>query len=112
MLDVDGTLALPDHRVSPRALAALRLLQQAGVVPIVVTGRGEAEALRTCRDAGITALAADGDNDLDWLSKIGLAIAVANARPDVLRLATGTIGPNSADSVAELLELWAGRLAG
>lgn len=55
---------------------------------------------------------ADGDNDLEWMSKIGLAIAVANARPDVLRLATGTIGPNSADSVAELLELWAGRLAG
>ena len=255
---MDGTLALPDHRVSRRGLAALRQLQRSGVAPIIVTGRGEAEALRICRDAGVTAptiscngalttdpvtgrrlrqvsveqemlaaatqfaqrhgvelllwtpdgvhadhaseatrllarinqdpviisplaeLAAtevvkvmitarpelldrvapaaarempllersmgwfleathpaatkwqslqrvlagmgidpsdcagiaDGDNDLEWLSHVGLAIAVANARPDVLQLAASTIGPNSADSVAALLEDWSARLAG
>lgn len=258
VLDVDGTLALPDHRVSPRASAALGKLQRAGVAPIVVTGRSEAEALRICRDAGLTAPAiscngalttdpvtgrrlrqvsvepgmladatgfaqrhgvelllwatdgvhadhaseatrlleeinqepvvvsplaeltadevvkvmlaaepdvldrvapaaareapfldrsmgwfleathpaatkwqslrraldglgidpadcagiADGDNDLEWLSHIGVAIAVANARPDVIGMAAATIGPNSADSVAVLLEDWAARLAG
>lgn len=258
VLDVDGTLALPDHRVSVRCLAALRRLQGSGVMPIVLTGRGEAEALRICRDAGITAPAiscngalttdpvtgrrlrqvsvepemlaattafaerhgvqlllwtpdgvhaeyaseatrllarinqeaviisaleeltaadvvkvmitgspetldlvvpaarleapflersmgwfleathpaatkwqslrrvladigiepadcagiADGDNDLEWLSRIGLAIAVANARPDVLKLAANTIGPNSADSVAALLEEWSARRVG
>ena len=258
VLDVDGTLALPDHRVSPRGLAALRELQRSGVAPIVVTGRGEAEALRICRDAGITAPAiscngalttdpvtgrrlrqvsvepemlaaatafahrhgvqlllwtpdgvhadhaseatrllaeinqdpviisplaelpatevvkvmitghpevldrvapaaarempllersmgwfleathpeatkwqslqralavmgvdpadcagiADGDNDLEWLAHVGVAIAVANARPAVLRLAAYTIGPNSTDSVAALLEDWAARRAG
>jgi Cof subfamily protein (haloacid dehalogenase superfamily) len=258
VLDVDGTLALPDHRVSPRALAALRGLQTVGVLPIVVTGRGEAEALRICRDAGITAptiscngalttdpvtgrrlrqvsvepqmlaaaaafaerhgvqlllwtpdgvhaeyaseatrllteinqeaviisplaeLAAtevvkvmitaspevldrvvpaarretpflersmgwfleathpdatkwqslhralaglgiapadcagiaDGDNDLEWLSQVGVAIAVANARPDVLKMAANTIGPNSTDSVAALLEEWTAGVVG
>ena len=258
VLDVDGTLALTDHRVSDRALAALRQLQRSGVAPIIVTGRGEAEALRICRDAGITAptiscngalttdpvtghrlrqvsvepemlaaaahfsqrhgvelllwtpdgvhadhaseatrllteinqdpviisplaqLAAtevvkvmitaspelldrvapaaacempllersmgwfleathpaatkwqslqrvlsdmgiepaacagiaDGDNDLEWLAHVGVAIAVANARPAVLPLAAYTIGPNAADSVAALLENWSARRIG
>ena len=255
---MDGTLALPDHRVSARALAALRELQRSGVAPIVVTGRGEAEALRICRDAGITAPAiscngalttepvtgrrlrqvsvepemlatatsfaerqavqlllwtpdgvhadhaseatrlleeinqdpviispladlaatdvvkvmitaspdlldrvapaaarempvlersmgwfleathpaatkwqslqrvlsdmgiepaacagiADGDNDLEWLAHVGVAIAVANARPAVLQLAAYTIVPNAADSVAALLENWSARRIG
>lgn len=52
---------------------------------------------------------ADGDNDLEWLSHVGVAIAVANARPAVLQLAAHTIGPNSTDSVAALLEDWATR---
>lgn len=258
VLDVDGTLAMPDHRVSTRASNALRRLQRSGVLPVVVTGRGEAEALRICRDAGITAPAiscngalttdpvtgrrlrqvsvepemlaaafafadrngvqlllwtpdgvhaghasaatkllaeinqepviisrlsalagaevvkvmvtaspeeldqvvlaahreapflersmgwfleathpeatkwqslrrvlevigvepgdcagiADGDNDLEWLSKVGLPIAVANARPKVLQLAMNPIGPNSADAVAALLEQWSARLNG
>ena len=256
ILDVDGTLAASDHRVSDRTSAALRRLQEAGVRPIVVTGRGEAEALRICRDAGLTAPAiscngalitdpvsgerlrrvsvepemlqattkfaerhrvqllqwtpdgvladhiseatqlveevnqepvvlsdladvraeqvvkvmiaappavldkaavaarvevpflersmgwfleathpdatkwrslelvlsrlgiepgecagiADGDNDREWLSNIGLPIAVANARPGVLRLAAAEIGPNTDDSVAALLEDWAEQL--
>lgn len=255
---MDGTLAASDHRVSERTSAALRQLQDAGVRPIVVTGRGEAEALRICRDAGLTAPAiscngalitdpvsgerlrqvsvepemlqatarfaehhgvqllpwtpdgvladrdseatrllgeinqepvvladlaalrpdsvikvmlaappevldevavaarvevpflersmgwfleathpdatkwrslqlvlahlgiepgecagiADGDNDREWLSSIGLPIAVANARPGVLRLATAVIGANTTESVATLAEEWAESLSG
>lgn len=255
---MDGTLAASDHRVSDRTSAALRRLQDAGVRPIVVTGRGETEALRICREAGLTAPAiscngalitdpvsgvrlrqvsvepemlhaavtfadrhgvqlvpwtpdgvladrdteatrllaeinqepvvlsdlsglssddvikvmvtaapevldeaavaarveapflersmgwfleathpdatkwrslqlvldklgiapdecagiADGDNDREWLSNIGLPIAVANARPGVLRLAAAEIGPNTEDSVAALAEEWAEQLEG
>lgn len=49
---------------------------------------------------------ADGDNDLEWLSRMGLPIAVANARPAVLEVAQAVIGANSEESVAELIEAW------
>lgn len=55
---------------------------------------------------------ADGDNDLEWLANIGLPIAVANARPRVLRAVERVIGPNTEESVAALLEAWAAHLGG
>jgi Cof subfamily protein (haloacid dehalogenase superfamily) len=254
---VDGTLALPDHRVNERTLAVLGELQRAGVRPVIVTGRSEGEAIRICREAGLTAPTvscngalvtdpvsgerlrqvsvepgmlratkafaaahgvqlllwtadgvyaeqpsertrvleainrepvlrapldqidpslvvkvmlmsdparmdvvepdarrevpflersmgyfleatnpkatkwqslrwvlrglglepgecagiADGDNDLEWLSRMGVPIAVANARPAVVEVADVVIGANSEESVAELLEQWVEMLA-
>lgn len=45
-LDVDGTLAGVDHRVSGRTVATVRRLVDRGVIPIIVTGRTEGAAQR------------------------------------------------------------------
>jgi hypothetical protein len=54
-LDLDGTLAGNDHRVSAHALAVLRELDRIGIFPIIVTGRSEYAATGIARAAGITA---------------------------------------------------------
>lgn len=54
-LDVDGTLAGLDHRVSPRTSRVLAALQSTGVCPIIVTGRTRAAALAIAAAAGLRA---------------------------------------------------------
>lgn len=54
-LDLDGTLAGADHRVSSYAATVLRRLQESGISTIVVTGRTEHAALLVCHQAGLTA---------------------------------------------------------
>ena len=46
----------------------------------------------------------DGDTDVEWLSAIGLPVAVENAAEDVHAIAAHTIGHHSEDSVAGFLE--------
>ena len=52
-LDVDGTLAGTDHKVSPRAIAALSALERAGVAVIIVTGRTLGATRRIVAQAGL-----------------------------------------------------------
>jgi Cof subfamily protein (haloacid dehalogenase superfamily) len=47
---------------------------------------------------------ADGDTDIDWLTKIGVPVAVENARPAVRAIASILIGHHANDAVAEFLE--------
>lgn len=54
-LDIDGTLAGSDHRVSTRSINVLTALQNAGVAPVIVTGRTEKAALSIAREAGLSA---------------------------------------------------------
>lgn len=54
-LDIDGTLAGSDHRVSARSARALEALQQKGVMPVIVTGRTEAEAIAISQASRLTA---------------------------------------------------------
>lgn len=49
---------------------------------------------------------ADGDTDLEWLGRIGVPIAVANARPRVLAVADRRIGHHADEAVADFLEEW------
>jgi len=53
-LDLDGTLAGADHRVSDRAIRALAALEARGVRPIIVTGRTTRAAIDPARAAGLT----------------------------------------------------------
>lgn len=48
--DLDGTLLLPDKTVSPRALAAIRAAQQAGIVVVPATGRSVNDTPRVLPD--------------------------------------------------------------
>lgn len=51
----------------------------------------------------------DNHNDLEMLSEVGLGVAVANARPELLAIADRVAPPNTADGVlAELEHLLAG----
>lgn len=52
-VDIDGTLAGADHRVSLRSIEALKSLQLQGVTPVIVTGRTERAALIIARAAGL-----------------------------------------------------------
>ncbi|MGC9159168.1 MAG: HAD family hydrolase [Terracidiphilus sp.] len=54
-LDLDGTLAGADHRVSERSAKVLAALQRRGILPILVTGRLETETLRICAASQLTA---------------------------------------------------------
>ena len=46
----------------------------------------------------------DGDTDIEWLSNIGMPIAVENATTGVKAVAKHTIGHHSGDSVAKFLQ--------
>ncbi len=46
----------------------------------------------------------DGYNDLDMLGFAGLGVAVANAKPEVLKKAALVTGPHNEDGVAEIIE--------
>ena len=39
LCDMDGTLLLPDHSISPRNLAAIEAAVQAGIIVLPATGR-------------------------------------------------------------------------
>lgn len=51
---------------------------------------------------------ADGDTDTGWLSDIGIAVAVSNARESVRNMADIHIGHRSNDSVAAFLDSYFG----
>ena len=46
----------------------------------------------------------DGYNDIDMLDYAGLGVAVANARPEVLKTAALVTGPHHEDGVADIIE--------
>ncbi len=54
-VDVDGTLAGADHRVSRRTMRVLTALEEKGVAPVIITGRTETAALSIAHEAGLTA---------------------------------------------------------
>lgn len=45
VLDVDGTIAGPDHRISPRTQAAMAGIERLGVPVVLATGRSRANVL-------------------------------------------------------------------
>lgn len=51
VLDVDGTIAGPDHRVSDRTVRAMRELDRAGVAVILATGRSRSNVVELSRAA-------------------------------------------------------------
>jgi Cof subfamily protein (haloacid dehalogenase superfamily) len=55
--DLDGTLLLPDTTVSPRTLAAIGRLRQAGIAFLMVTGRPPRSVRGIARRAGLGGLA-------------------------------------------------------
>lgn len=55
VLDVDGTIAGADHRVSDYCRAVLRALVARGVTVVLATGRSERAALSLARGCGLTA---------------------------------------------------------
>jgi Cof subfamily protein (haloacid dehalogenase superfamily) len=57
-LDVDGTIAGGDHRVSPRTAAAIRSITELGIPVILLTGRSRRNTLELAREVGITNLVA------------------------------------------------------
>ncbi|MCS5496503.1 HAD family hydrolase [Cnuibacter physcomitrellae] len=57
-LDVDGTIAGGDHRVSPRTADAIRSLTSLDVPVILLTGRSRRNTLELAREVGITNLVA------------------------------------------------------
>ena len=52
-VDVDGTLAGPDHQISPRTRAAMRGIEQRGVPVVLATGRARDNVLDVARQAGL-----------------------------------------------------------
>lgn len=46
----------------------------------------------------------DGGNDVGWLSRIGLPLAMGNARPEVIEVAAATVGDHKHDGAAQALE--------
>lgn len=75
----------------------------------MVQGATKADGVRlVCARLGV-ALAdcigiGDNDTDADWLSIVGLPVAVANARPSVRAVAERMIGHHDEDAVAVFLE--------
>jgi Cof subfamily protein (haloacid dehalogenase superfamily) len=53
ILDVDGTIAGPDHRISPRTRAAMRGIEQRGVPVVLATGRARDNVLDVARQVGL-----------------------------------------------------------
>ena len=74
------------HPDSTKWHALQWVLQRYGIDPTHVLGAG------------------DGGNDVVWLSRIGLPVAMGNARPEVLRVALAEAPSNIDDGAAALLE--------
>jgi hypothetical protein len=53
VLDVDGTIAGPDHRITARTSAAMHDLERAGVPVVLATGRSRSGTLDIARGAGL-----------------------------------------------------------
>ena len=105
----------PDAMLAPaqRALGGLVELSHSnsadGLLEISAAGVDKGSALaRLCDRAGVRAdeVIAFGDmpNDLSLLAWAGMAVAVANAHPDVLAIATEVTAGNDDDGVAAVLE--------
>lgn len=76
------------------------------VLEIFAGGVSKAAAIRRLADeVGATHVTVFGDNlnDLTMMAVADEAVAVANAHPDVLQMATTIIGPNTDDAVAEYI---------
>lgn len=53
VLDVDGTIAGPDHRISPRTRAAMAEIERLGVPVVLATGRSRANVLDVAGSVGL-----------------------------------------------------------
>lgn len=73
-LDVDGTLAGDDSRVSPRTIEAMRRVQSLGIPVIVLTGRTRRNTLEIAQQAGLhVAIACNGALIIDPTTDENLA---------------------------------------
>lgn len=82
-------------------------LADTGILEVFAPGVSKAEAIRRMRrDTGAERVVAFGDNlnDLPMLAEADVAVAVANALPEVRDAADIIIGPNTADAVARFIE--------
>jgi hydroxymethylpyrimidine pyrophosphatase-like HAD family hydrolase len=72
----------------------------------------QAGLAKACERLGVgvpeVACVGDSMNDLPMLAWAGLALAVANARPEVLAVASRVLPSNAEDGVAQFLEALAG----
>jgi hydroxymethylpyrimidine pyrophosphatase-like HAD family hydrolase len=89
---------LPHHRTS-------RLL----VCDVHPPCKGKAEGLRVLNETyGIApervVAVGDAGNDVPMLTAAGLGVAVSNAYPEALAVATRVIGPNDSDAIGALVE--------
>ena len=53
VLDVDGTIAGPDHRITPRTQAAMAGIERLGVPVVLATGRSRANVLDVAATVGL-----------------------------------------------------------
>ena len=53
ILDVDGTIAGPDHRISPRTRAAMHGIEQRGIPVVLATGRARDNTMEVAGLAGL-----------------------------------------------------------
>ncbi len=88
-LDIDGTLAGADHRVSERAVLAVRSLAEAGVAAIIVTGRTASAARRLSDRLGLATpiISCNGAVVIDPTSNEYLALALID--PDTVSRIVG-----------------------
>lgn len=83
------------------------MLADTGILEVFAQGVSKAEAIRRMRrSTGAERVVAFGDNlnDLPMLAEADVAVAVANALPEVREAADIVIGPNTADAVARFIE--------
>src|ERR671917_122019 len=92
VLDVDGTLLDPAHRITSATRAAVARARDAGWHVLLASGRSpQAEDLAAIGDA---------ENDLGMLRQAGVAIAMGNAAPAVLEAAAHRTAGNDRDGGA------------
>ena len=89
LCDMDGTLLMPDHSISPRNLAAVRALQAAGVHFTLATGRPPQGMREHVRQLGIE-LPTAAFNGGVLVSADGKSLQIAGLSPLGIRLFKAT----------------------
>lgn len=102
----EATLSIPDCR--PQFYYDI-YGPEIGIVEAFAGTATKAEAIRKVKDmTGANRVIAFGDNlnDIPMLREADVAVAVANALPEVKAIADIVIGPNTEDSVAKFIKDW------
>jgi hydroxymethylpyrimidine pyrophosphatase-like HAD family hydrolase len=131
VLDIDGTLLDPWHRVAPATAAAVERARAAGLHVLLASGRSarrrssptppprrtRSRASTGSRSGGSRATAGgsaragarfaaigDAENDIMMLRAAGVAIAMGNAAPDVIAVADRVTGTNARNGAAAAID--------